>query len=37
VLRRTTVAGIGLSHHRYSHRCILIEAQKADYPLEFMC
>jgi hypothetical protein len=26
-----------LSLHRYSHRCILIEAQKADYPLAFKC
>jgi hypothetical protein len=26
-----------LSLHGYSHRCIPIEAQKADYPLAFMC
>jgi len=26
-----------LSLHRYNHRCILIEAQKADYPLALMC
>lgn len=26
-----------LSLHGYSHRCIPIEAQKADYPLALMC